>query len=346
MKARFFRHDMIFKFPAGTSRAILTEKPTWYLVLEHQGEKAVGECSIIEGLSVDNLQQIEPQLATLCAAINQGENPHTIDLSLFPAIAFALETAMLDLKNGGKKVLFESNFTKGKQGIVMNGLVWMGNKDFMQKQIAEKIANGFRCIKIKVGAIDFDTEIELLSTIRKKYAAQDLEIRLDANGAFAPQEALTKMEQLAPYDIHSVEQPIREGQTHAMAQLCSQSPIAIALDEELICPRNKNKEDLLKTIKPNYIILKPSLLGGLAVADAWIKAAENCGIQWWATSALESNIGLNAIAQWTFTHHPTLPQGLGTGQLFTNNIDSPLMVKNASLWYDASKQWNLKPLAR
>lgn len=339
MKARFFRHNLIFRFPAGTSRAVLTEKPTWYLVLEAAGVQAIGECSIIEGLSIDDSAQIEVKLNELCHAINCGADYKDIDLRKFPAIAFALETALLDWKAGGSKQLFASDFTSGKKGIAMNGLIWMGERHFMEKQINEKLAAGFDCIKIKVGAIDFETEIDILSNIRKKYSTERLEIRLDANGAFSANEAMQKLDRLSHFGIHSIEQPIKQGQIDAMAHLCRNSPIAIALDEELIAPVVADKQVLLEKIKPQYIILKPSLLGGLAVADAWINAAEKCAIEWWATSALESNIGLNAIAQWTYTHAPTLPQGLGTGQLYSNNIASPLVVRNASLWYDVEEKW-------
>lgn len=342
MKARFFRHNLVFRFAAGTSRAVLTEKPSWYLVLEADGVQGIGECSVIEGLSIDNSALIENKLTEICDAINGNENCLSIDLTQFPAIAFALETALRDWKTGGRKQLFASDFTKGKKGIAMNGLIWMGDRNFMEKQIKEKIAQGFRCIKIKVGAIDFDTEIDILSNIRKKFTVKDLEIRLDANGAFATHEALQKLEILSKFDIHSIEQPIKQGQIEAMAKLCRNSPIDIALDEELIAPVIADKAKLLKQIKPQYIILKPSLLGGLGVADAWINAAKQCNIAWWATSALESNIGLNAIAQWTFNHAPTLPQGLGTGQLYNNNIASPIVVKNDALWYDVNQKWDLK----
>jgi L-alanine-DL-glutamate epimerase-like enolase superfamily enzyme len=239
--------------------------------------------------------------------------------------------------------LFPSDFTKGKDSIPINGLIWMGDPVFMKQQIKDKLASGFSCIKLKIGAIDFDNELELIKSIRNEFDAKTIEIRVDANGAFKPNEALEKLKRLSDYNLHSIEQPIRQGQVGDMAQLCSETPLPIALDEELIGVFSvTEKQFLLQTIKPQYIILKPTLVGGFKGSQEWIALAESNQIGWWVTSALESNIGLNAIAQWTYTLESQLPQGLGTGGLFTNNIQSPLVVDSGQLVYDLKTKWNLK----
>ncbi|VAV83906.1 O-succinylbenzoate synthase, partial [hydrothermal vent metagenome] len=263
----------------------------------------------------------------------------------FPAIQFGLEMAFLSLKSQDKFTLFPSKFTEGKDTIPINGLVWMGDKQFMAQQIKEKIENGFRCIKMKIGSIDFKTEVELLRSIRQEFSVNDIELRVDANGAFSPNEALEKLKTLSEFDLHSIEQPIKQGQFEAMASLCEQTPLPIALDEELIGVFDiTKKEELLHNINPQYIILKPSLIGGFKGSNEWIKSAEQQNIKWWITSALESNVGLNAIAQWTYTLGNKMPQGLGTGSLFTNNFLSPLIVENGTLRHEQNQQWdfNLK----
>lgn len=257
-----------------------------------------------------------------------------------PALKFGLETALLDLHQQAEVLLYQTPFSKGQEGIVINGLIWMGERQFMFDQIKSKIDLGFRCIKMKIGAIDFAEEISLLKYIRSQFSKDDIELRVDANGAFSPESALDKLNQLSDYDLHSIEQPIKQGQFDEMARLCEITPLAIALDEELIgVTLFSQKERLLSQIKPQYIILKPSLVGGLKASDEWINIAESIKIGWWATSALESNVGLNAIAQWVSNKHIKMPQGLGTGQLFTNNINSPLYVKGEMLHYDPSKSW-------
>jgi len=283
-------------------------------------------------------------LEEVCRLLNEGVDPGSIDLSLFPSIAFGLETALLDLKAKGSKCLFPSAFTQGETGIPINGLVWMGNKDFMQKQIREKIAAGYHCIKLKVGALDFETELDIISSIRQQFSPEDIELRLDANGGFTPTDALEKLEKLAAFHIHSIEQPIRQKQLEAMAELCQQSPIPIVLDEELIGVKPADKEFILEKIKPAYIILKPSLVGGFRQSEEWIQLAEKLNIGWWVTSALEANIGLNAIAQWTFMLNSKLPQGLGTGQLYQNNIPSPLAIESANLFYKPKNNWDLSSI--
>lgn len=331
--------DFHFKFPAGTSRGVLLHKPSSFLILEKDGVSGIGECSTIPDLSIDPMETYEQKVDKLCKMLNAGLEPPQIDLSAYPSIAFGLETAMLDLNSGGKRNLFSSDFSAGKAGIPINGLVWMGDREFMQKQIREKIAAGYRCIKLKVGALDFETELEIIAGIRQQFSPDEIELRLDANGGFSPEDALEKLKRLSEYQIHSIEQPIKPRQFEEMAAICQKSPIPVVLDEELIgiVP----DEEMLKTINPSYIILKPSLLGGFKVSEEWIRLAEKQNVGWWITSALEANIGLNAIAQWTATLGSKLPQGLGTGQLYLNNISSPLEIRDAKLFYNAENQWDL-----
>jgi o-succinylbenzoate synthase len=344
MKVRYINYNLDFKFPAGTSRGVLYSKYSAFLILEENGVTGIGECSTIPGLSIDPENEYEQKLIELCEAINQKRQPESVDLSTFPSIAFGLETALLDLKTGGKKQFFNTGFSKGEAGIPINGLVWLGDKAFMQKQIREKIAAGYRCIKLKVGALDFETELEIIADIRAEFPESEIEIRLDANGGFSADDALLKLEKLAKFQIHSIEQPIKQGQLDKMAEICQKSPIPIVLDEELIGIKSTDKEALIDKIKPAYIILKPSLLGGFKASEEWIQLAEKHNVKWWITSALESNIGLNAIAQWTSTLGSDLPQGLGTGQLYHNNIPSPLEIRNAMLFYEKNKEWDLSLL--
>lgn len=344
MKARYINYNLDFRFPAGTSRGVLHSKYSAFLILEENGVTGIGECSTIPGLSIDPEKGYEQKLRELCDALNYNKHPENVDFSLFPSIAFGLETALLDLKTGGKRLLFDTEFSKGTAGIHINGLVWMGDKAFMQKQIREKIAAGYRCIKLKVGALDFETELEIIAGIREQFSENEIEIRLDANGGFSPADALLKLEKLAKLQIHSIEQPIKQGQFDKMAEICQKSPIPIVLDEELIGIKSTEMESLIEKIKPAYIILKPSLLGGFKASEEWIQHAEKHYIKWWITSALESNIGLNAIAQWTSSLGSELPQGLGTGQLYHNNIPSPLEIKNAMLFYEKDKEWDLSLL--
>jgi o-succinylbenzoate synthase len=346
MKANYTQINLQFKFPAGTSRGVLLHKPSSFLVLEQDSFTGIGECSTIPDLSIDPMEFYEQKLNEVCKWINNGNDPENIDLSAFPSIAFGLETALLDLKANGSKKLFLSNFTEGKTGIPINGLVWMGNKEFMQKQITEKIAAGYQCIKLKVGALDFETELEIIAGIRQHFSPDEIEIRLDANGGFTPEDALKKLEKLAVYHIHSIEQPIKQGQLDAMADICKHSPIPIVLDEELIGIKPTEKERVIEKTKPAYIILKPSLLGGFKQSEEWIRMAEKHQVKWWITSALEANIGLNAIAQWTYTLNSELPQGLGTGQLYHNNIPSPLEIRDAKLFYQTKNDWDLSAILK
>ncbi len=333
MKAEVYHRKMKFKIPSGTSRGILKTKDSWFITLSNdQQREGIGECSIIAGLSPDLDNGLESVLAKM-------ESEATLDclsedeLNKLPALNFAIETAKLDLTAQGTKQLFPSEFLSGK-GIPINGLVWMGTKEFMYDQIKCKLSEGYECIKIKVAAIDFEEELSLLKYIRSQFSKNDIEIRLDANGGFAVSSAYETLSKLSQYEIQSIEQPIAVGQHEEMARLCEKTPIDIALDEELIGITDPEvKKQLLKSIRPQFIILKPSLLGGFAAAENWISLAQSEDIGWWVTSALEANIGLNAIAQWTAKLENPLHQGLGTGQLFTNNLSSPLFIDKGQLYY-------------
>ncbi|PIF34772.1 o-succinylbenzoate synthase [Flavobacterium sp. 9] len=341
MKATYHKYMLEFKRPSGTSRGIMTEKETWFIVLEENGKKGIGECGILRGLSADDRDDYEEKLQWACQNIHLGETALWEALLEFPSIQFGIEMAFLSLKSENPYVLFPSDFTNNSKSIVINGLVWMGEASFMKEQIEEKIANGFNCVKLKIGAIDFEKELELLHFIRSHFSAEEIEIRVDANGAFPLNEALNKLEQLNKFQLHSIEQPIKKGNIEAMADLCKNTPFPIALDEELIGVFSlEEKEKLLLQIKPQYIILKPSFIGGFRGTLEWINLANQYNIGWWITSALESNIGLNAIAQWTFLQNSEMPQGLGTGALYTNNFDCPLEVSQGQLWYNKAKNWD------
>lgn len=341
MKASYQRYILNFKQPSGTSRGILKTKETFFLKIEDGINFGIGECGLFRGLSADDRPDYEEKLQWVCKNISLGKERLWEELLAFPSIQFGLETAFQSLGAKNSFELFPSEFTEGEASIAINGLIWMGEKEFMKKQINEKLHQGFRCLKLKIGAIDFNTELELLKHIRNEFSIDDLEIRVDANGAFQPKDALEKLKWLSDFELHSIEQPIKQGQIHEMATLCEKTPLPIALDEELIEVFGvTKKKELLPIIKPQYIILKPSLVGGFLGGQQWIDAAEKNGIGWWITSALESNIGLNAIAQWTFLKNTTMPQGLGTGSLFTNNIPSPLKVTGEKLGYSKGINWN------
>lgn len=346
MKASYKKYLLNFKRPSGTSRGILTEKETWFLLLEENGKKGIGECGILRSLSVDDRPDYEEKLKWVCNNIHLGKTELLAELTHFPSIQFGIETAFLSLVSKTPFDLFPSEFTEGTKSIQINGLVWMGEEDFMKSQIEEKLAEGFTCIKLKIGAIDFKRELELLRFIRQNFTADQIEIRVDANGAFKPDDALEKMEQLAKFELHSIEQPIKANQVSRMRLLCDNPPFPIALDEELIGVYGvENKQELLEKIKPQYIILKPSLVGGFSGTIEWISVAEKLNIGWWITSALESNVGLNAITQFTYTLKSSLPQGLGTGSLYTNNFDCPLEINRGQIQYNPSKKWNIENLA-
>ena len=319
----------------------MTEKETWFIILEKDGKKGIGECGILRGLSADDRPDYEEILRWTCENIYLGENQLWEALMEFPSIQFGVEMAFRSLAGETPFLLFPSDFTKGEKSIEINGLVWMGEEAFMKQQIEEKLATGFRCVKLKIGAIDFDQELQLLRYIRQHFTPEQVEIRVDANGAFDKTSALDKLNQLSGFELHSIEQPIQKNNTDSMAELCKTTPIPIALDEELIGVFSlADKEALLQKIKPQYIILKPSFVGGFRGSKEWIALAEKYNIGWWITSALESNIGLNAIAQWTFLQNNSMPQGLGTGALYTNNFDCPLQVEQGQLWYKKELDWD------
>ncbi len=342
VKASYQRYILNFKQPAGTSRGVLNQKETWFITLEENGKKGIGECGILRGLSIDDRPDFEDKLIWTCQNIHLGVDQLWNQLIEFPSIQFGVEMAFKSLSSENPFVLFPSKFTENKSSIPINGLIWMGDPSFMSRQIEEKIANGFSCVKLKIGAINFDEELAILRDIRQNFTANDIEIRVDANGAFSPSNALYKLEQLSEFKIHSIEQPIAINQHDIMSALCKTSKIPIALDEELIGLFESDKKDeLLRKIKPQYLILKPSFIGGFKGTSEWIALAEKHNIGWWITSALESNIGLNAIAQFTFLQQNSLPQGLGTGSLYTNNIKSPLEVKNGALYYNTKLHWQM-----
>lgn len=342
MKATYHKYILNFKRPSGTSRGVMTEKETWFIMLEKDGKKGIGECGILRGLSADDRPDYEAKLQWVCDNIQLGENQLWEALIEFPSIQFGVEMAFQSLRSETPFLLFPSGFTKGEKSIEINGLVWMGEESFMKQQIEEKLADGFRCVKLKIGAIDFDKELQLLGYIRQYFSPEQVEIRVDANGAFDVTMALDKLNQLTGFKLHSIEQPIPKNNTDRMAELCKITPIPIALDEELIGVFSlEEKEQLLQKIKPQYIILKPSFVGGFRGTKEWILLAEKYQIGWWITSALESNIGLNAIAQWTFLQQNPMPQGLGTGALYTNNFDCPLVVSQGQLWYKKEMDWNI-----
>lgn len=341
LKASFKKYTLSFRSPAVTSRATMNYKETYFIKIwneENPDIFGIGECALFKGLGADDKPDYEQWLQHYCDNIN------IINISeiAYSSIRFGIETALLDLKNGGKRLIFPSKWVEGSNPIQINGLIWMGSYAEMLKRLEEKLELGFSCIKLKIGGIEFNKEIKLLRFIRSNFPAADLQLRLDANGAFSPSTALTRLEQLAKYDIHSIEQPIKQHQWAEMAEICRQSPIPIALDEELIgIDAIEQKSEMLHTINPAYIILKPSLCGGFLGSEQWIKLANDMKIGWWATSALESNIGLNAIAQWVSTLKTTMPQGLGTGNLYTNNIVSPISQIDDILTYNTNSKWDI-----
>lgn len=355
LRYRIQKIDFRFKFDARTSRGPMASKTSWFVVLwddrapEVQG---IGECGPLPGLSPELAYDPEAlcreALDSFCA-IGAPDLLEIFEMGVgklvrqgFSSIVFALETALLDLHRGGRRILFENGFLSG-QPLPINGLVWMGDEVFMTKQVDEKIRHGYRCIKLKIGGIDFDRECAILTHIRSKFDKNKVTLRLDANGAFAEAEALVKLERLALYDIHSIEQPLKAGSAR-LAELCRVSPIPIALDEELIGQTHRKRE-LLESIRPPYIILKPTLHGGMKHCEQWIAIARELGTDWWITSALESNIGLNAVCQFTANYPVTIPQGLGTGGLYENNFSSPLQLRGDTIYLDNALTWDTKPLS-
>lgn len=328
--ATFKQYILEFKQASGTSRGVLTTKETYFLEISEGDKKGIGECAIFRGLSFEDVPEYEEMLKWLCENINENKKLLRKELLHFPSIWFGYEQAMLNLKHG-EDVYFPGEFSEGYSSIKINGLIWMGDADFMKKQIEEKLNEGFQCLKLKIGT-DWNSEKEILKQLRSTFSKEDLELRVDANGGFTFEEAKVVLQELADLDIHSIEQPIKAGNIEQMAELCKNTLTPIALDEELIGVLNfEDKKELLEKINPQYIILKPSLVGGFSGTDEWISFAESKKIGWWITSALESNIGLNAIAQYTFTKNPKIPQGLGTGGLFTNNLETRLVLHGDEL---------------
>ena len=344
MKAKYIYHPLNFIKPGGTSRGILHDKDSWFLTVEQDGRSAYGECSTIKGLSLDSQHNVNGALEDICQQINEGIWPDERGYDNLPAVRFCLEQAALAVQHDVGFKLFDNDFLSGKP-IPINGLVWMGTKSFMFDQIKDKIEAGFNCIKLKIAAIDFEEELSLIKYIRDQFDESQMQIRVDANGGFDVEDVEEKLKRLSDFAIHSIEQPIGVDQHDEMTELCEKNILDIALDEELIGVHERtSKSKLLSDIRPQYIILKPSLLGGFKSADEWIELARGMDIGWWATSALESNLGLNAIAQWVCNYEIDMPQGLGTGQLFSNNIVSPLVIKDAQLIYDRSLHWDIEKI--
>ncbi|XOD68301.1 MAG: o-succinylbenzoate synthase [Flavobacteriales bacterium Tduv] len=332
------KYCFYFKRPSETSRGVMLDKESYFILLKQDGCSGLGECSLLRGLSPDDVPEYEEKLLWLCQNINEEREMLYQSLRNYPSIYFGLEQAFLSFERDSL-VLFPSSFTEGNVGIRINGLIWMGAVDFMHKQLRQKISQGFSCIKLKIGAISFEEEYRLLKKFRKE--CPTVELCVDANGAFSFEEAPEKLDKLATLGIHSIEQPIRAGQWEAMAELCRKSSLPIALDEDLIGISDlKEKQNLLDVVAPKYLILKPSLCGGFQGSKDWIEEAEKRSIGWWITSALESNVGLSAIAQWVYSLGNPLPQGLGTGELYKNNFPLHLTVKGEMLWYDPTQIWD------
>jgi o-succinylbenzoate synthase len=345
IKARIAYREFQFLRPATTSRGTFLKKKVYFIFLYHTDDPSVagiGECSLFPGLSYDDTKGFEERLLKVASRINEGEYGADAELINWPSINFALETAWKDIRVMGKKVFYPSGFTEGRDGIDINGLIWMGNRDDMMRQVRHKIEDGFTCLKMKIGALGFDEELDLLRTIRREHPADELEIRVDANGAFKPRSALESLKRLSEFQLHSIEQPIPAGHLESLASLCESSPIPVALDEELIGRHTApDRRKMLDMVKPKFIILKPGLLGGVGACIEWISLANERNIKWWVTSTLETNIGLNAIAQWTYTLRNQIPQGLSTGSLFVANISSPLHLYGDRLCYDPDRTWDL-----
>jgi o-succinylbenzoate synthase len=337
--AQYFPYTLCFKKPVSTSRGSMQTHKVYYVRLQQGDRIGWGEAAPLPDLSIDDIDTLPTQIDLCCNLVNEGLPIDALPLLLYPSLRFAFEMANLMLKNEAPMCLFDTPFYRGKEGVEINGLVWMDDSKTMLTEALAKVESGYSCIKFKVGALDFDEECRMIEQVRRRANAFKLTIRLDANGAFDNDDALEKLTELARFDIHSIEQPIKPMQDGLMQEICAKSKIDIALDEDLIgrnCSAN-----YLKKVKPKYIILKPTLLGGLSQSDDWADIANSCEIGWWATSALESNIGLNAIAQWCSTRKNTIPQGLGTGYLYTNNVQSSLFVKNAQLYNNPLEKWDI-----
>lgn len=342
LKYGYLKRNLAFKFNAKTSRGKINEHVCYLVYVNHSSNPALygwGEASPLKGLSIDATDDFEEKLSATLSYLNEGHLPFEIDMSALPALRFGIEIAQMDLSNGGKQMLFENSFSKGIP-IPINGLVWMDDTANMLDKAIEKANEGYNVIKLKIGAQKHEDECRMLEQFRKRFTSNKIQIRLDANGAYNLDDALPKIKELATYEIHSIEQPIATKQYDAMQEICGKSSIPIALDEELIgLNPEEDGAQMLKKVKAQFLILKPTLLGGLNLSAKWVRKADENNMGWWATSALESNVGLNAIAQWTALHPNKLPHGLGTGELYGNNIDSPLLASKGELQYIAFKNW-------
>lgn len=348
LHARWIEHTLQPNFTLGTSKGSITQRTVWYLLAwdpETPGRIGIGEAALFPGHSKEYPADVRTKLIEVCADTSNWSERLNGDLVACPSVRFAVEQAMKDLSVGGSKVLLPSPFTLGRASIPINGLVWMGDKATMRQRIREQIEGGYSCVKMKIGAIGIAQELELLRDVRKAFSPDDLMLRVDANGAFDAGEVLPILDELAALHVHSIEQPVAPGRYELMAELCEGSPLPIALDEDLIGLNHPEaKRDLLDHVRPHYVVLKPSLLGGWASSQEWIDLAEERRIGWWVTSALESNIGLNAIAQWVATLNVEMPQGLGTGRVYANNIPCPLVAEKGFLRYRPEAPWDLSAL--
>lgn len=346
MRLEFAPYLLHFKEPGGTSRGVMTEKPTFLIIVYDEADPShfgIGEAAVFPGLSPEADGNYVWKLTELMANVAIGK---TTDLSRHSSIQFGFEQALLDFSCGCRGIYYPSAFTQGESRIEINGLVWMGDFDRMIERIEEKLKAGFRCIKLKIGAIDWHKELEMIEFIRRRFSEESLMIRVDANGGFTMDDALPRLKRLADLGVHSIEQPIKAGNPELMAFLCQVSPLPIALDEELIGKyTTADRVAMLDAIKPAYIILKPALCGGFSGGEEWISLAEERGIGWWVTSALESNVGLSAIAQWTAYIGAKGPQGLGTGGVFTDNFDTPVYLEGDKLGFNASKPFDYNQFA-
>lgn len=346
IRCSYTPYSLHFKIPGGTSRGVLKDKTTYIIKMSDGQKTAYGECNLFRGLSYDDRDDYEKKLAEICKRLPSERENLLSELEDWPSMAFGVETLLKDWNNGGKQIVFPESMGENGFSIATNALIWMGSKEFMYEQLKDKLAEGNTSIKLKIGAIDFDTELNLMQYIRKEFSAEEVEIRVDANGAFGFEEAKEKIKRISEYEINYIEQPIKAGQWQEMAALAENTPVKIALDEELIGVQNSDeRKRLVTTIAPQLLILKPALAGGFAACDEWKKHIEEQGGIWVITSALESNIGLNAIAQYAATDLSPYPQGLGTGQLFTNNFPSSYTVDAQGLHYHAERSWDFSLLS-
>ncbi len=336
LKTEITKHTLHFKQPAGTSRGVYTTRDIWLVKVTDTltGASGVGECAPLPDLSCDSLPNYGETLHALCLNLETTGQLNVPLLRPYPSILFGLETALLNMERGD--TLFDTPFSRGEEGIPVNGLVWMGTYEEMNRRMEEKIEQGFKCVKLKIGAIDFDSELNLVRSIRKRFSPDTIELRVDANGGFSNDDALGRIDQLSHYGIHSIEQPIKQRQWREMSRICALSSIPVALDEELIGVNATGmKEELLDRIKPQYLVIKPSLHGGISGTREWVRLANERNIGSWITSALESSVGLSAIAQLAadiYGPHITFPQGLGTGALYTDNLPAATEMRGACIW--------------